>query len=227
MKYKLLFGALAVASAVVGVVLFGSVASADHEDGSVSTANPSGDIADIYAWRTEDGKLALIQTVVGEFSDDVQYVLHVGRSATALTNPDAWTDIICTFAGKTVSCWAGETDFVSGDASALTGIGDATFRVHTGQHADPFFFYEAGLGQAVDTMIQTLDQFPLDPAGCPQLDANSSFVLTGMLDGSNQGPATNTYESANVSAIVIEIDPSLIAGTGQFFGIWGSTHVAN
>lgn len=180
---------------LAGAVGFGlmatSAGAADHTDGPAVKADAAADIADVYAWTVDNNnKLALIQTIVGEFSPNVQYVIHVGRTdtdAVALTQgPGAWTNIICEFATPTsVQCWLDNgsgtpLDYVSGDPSevmGLTGV-NAKLKLHAAQHADPFFFYLDGFKNARGYVqsIATAAVDALPPTGCPD---NLNTIVTG------------------------------------------------
>ena len=215
------------------VLVATSALASDHADGPAVAGTPNGDIVDLYAWAPPStDELVMIQTIVGTFSEDIQYVFHVGRSAAPalMSQPDAWTDVICTFdANARVSCWVGDADYVAGDASSSGGIVSAagTLKVHTGQHADPFYFYVAGFTQAVSAILAAAPTLSFNAGGCPSIDAQTSVVLVSLLNGMVSGPAVNTYASANVDAIVVELDKSLISGSGEYFAIWASTHDAN
>ena len=245
-----------------------SAIAADHGDGADTTLDtrPEADINDLYAWVKSDNQTLVMIMTIGalsapDFSPGVQYVFHVGRQAddaNALTAPAAsWTDIICEFnAAQEVSCWAGQSAYVTGDASADAGIAndDGSFKVHTGQHADPFFFYLQGFQTAVATVNAVgASLTPVGNGGCPDTSGavtldptNGCFdvdpaigvqtetvggVLRGILNGTyadaNCTAGTgpvNDFETLNVSAIVVEMDLSHIDGTGDFLQVWSSTH---
>lgn len=221
-----------------GLACVGLMAStataADHADGPAAASSPSGDIADVYAWAPDTTNLVMIQTIVGDFSEDVQYVFHVGRSEmpALISQPDSWTNVICTFdANSNVACWAGDSDYVSGDATGANGITSAngTLQVHTGLHADPFYFYLTGYAQTVGAVIAAAPGLTPNAAGCPGVDMATSAALVGTLNGTAPmtGPAVNNFAAANVNAVVVELDKTLIAGTGEHFSIYASTHNAN
>ncbi len=50
-------------------------------------------------------------------------------------------------------------------------------------------------------------------------------ILTGAYDDAGMATtATNSLEGNNVTGIVVELDTSLLAGTGDFLQVWGATH---
>ena len=221
----------------IGLAFGGLVATsaiaADHAEAPGVTP---ADIADLYAWAPGGtDNLVLIQTLVGDFAENTQYVFHVARSdAPILAAPASWTNVICTFdANQAIQCWAGDPanggDYVAGDASPDAGITSeaGTMQVHAGQHADPFYFYLTGFTQTVDAVVAAAGGLTFDGAGCPQLDAATVNALQGLLTGQVSGPAVNNFETGNISALVVELDKSLIAGSGEQFAIYASTRSAN
>lgn len=213
--------------------------AADHLDGPTVKMDPAGDITDVYAWSSA-GKLTLVLNVsplatnTSKFSDAVQYALHVESSA-GYGKAGTKTDIVCTFdAAQTVNCMLGAPggnviDFVKGDASTTNGITSDTLKmkVFTGLRADPFYFNLEGFNDAVATVKGAAASLTFDGAGCPALDANTSTLLIGMLQGTNKGmgaPA-NFFEKVNVLSIVLELDKTLVNGGGDTIAVWASTNM--
>lgn len=191
------------------------------------------------------------------FSPAVQYVFHVGRDATQplTAEPADWTNVICEFeSGTSVQCWvdngnaAGAADYVNGDPTPAAGIGgvNGNITVHAAQHADPFFFYLGGLNNARGYLrfLATNSVLPSpNGEGCYNLDVlinggnclgqTYASVTRGLLDGTyssqncDAGMAVNTFEDINVSALVVELDKSVIAGTGEYYAVYASTHIKN
>lgn len=271
---------------LLGLMLAASVASAaDHRDGPAAKGAPEADINDVYTWMSDDNtKLILVQTVgglpgVANFSDAVQYAFHVGRGddapPTHLVAPvpaSSTTDIVCEFDSNTaVACYVGTPgtpalDFFTGDASAADGVMSAngSFKIHTGNHADPFYFYLGGFAAARDLVVTAvgaglLPPAAFEPSGCvlssvmntqfstvlpsqPNFGTQTvSQVLLGLLNGTNNpmwstcnSPAAcvdanasfraDTFAENSALAIVIEIDKSILVGTGEYFYVHASTH---
>lgn len=220
---------------LAGLTLAVPALAADHRDAPKTKTDPAADINDVYTW-VEGGKLLVAMTVfpiadaTSQFSPEVQYVFHLGRGA-AYGSDDTKTDIICTFAvDQTASCWVGTADYVTGDASIVEGLpaADGKFRVFAGLRADPFFFNLEGFNDAIATVQAAAGGLTFDGAGCPALDGATSALLVGMLQGTNSGadPAEDFFGALNTLSIVIELDPSLVAGTGDFVTVWASTHSA-
>lgn len=203
----------------------GSAMAADHNDSPATTADPTADITDVYAWMTEDaGNLVLALNIPAEsFSDAVQYVFHV-ESKTSLLMPGTVTDVICTFdAAQAVSCWVGDQDFVTGDASAEAGLvsDSAMVKVFAGLRDDPFFFNLTGFQTAVETIKTAAPTLTFDAANCPTLDEATSTLLVGQLSTGG-----NDFAASNVSALVLEIDKSLVTPGGDVVSVWASTRTA-
>jgi hypothetical protein len=209
--------------------------ASDHLDGPAVTADPSTDITDVYAWM-EGGKLVLVMnvspvaTATSHFSDAALYVFHVTRRETFVATAATETTIICEFAGDTaVTCWPGAEDATTGDASATTGLASASgkFKVFTGLREDPFFFNLVGFQHARATVLGAAASLDFDANGCPALDPTTSGVLVAQLSHDMAGGApADFFANLNVLSIVAEVDLSLLGGTGNFLGVWGSTHMA-
>jgi hypothetical protein len=144
-------------------------------------------------------------------------------------------------------------DFIVGDATSDAGRTSSSglSRVHVGQHADPFYWYADGFANAVagtqdvqatidgNDYPEAFDNFDSGlqmGAGCVGgMYGSIAEIIVLLLAGdlawnagscSTQTPSavSNTFEGGNVDAIVVEVDTSLIAGTGDFFQVWASTH---
>lgn len=212
-----------------------TASAADHRDGPSTIADPSADINDVYTF-VDGGRLVLAMTVLplaestSKFSDAIQYVFHV-QSGPAFGNTPNTLDIICTFdADQTASCWAGDQDYVTGDASAEAGISSKSgdLKVFAGSRRDPFFFNLEGFNDTVATVKGAAATLTFDAAGCPALDAATSTALIGQLQGTAAGtaPAEDFFATLNTLAIVVSIDPSLLPDGHVIASVWASTHQA-
>jgi hypothetical protein len=165
--------------------------------------------------------------------------------------------VICTFASDTsAQCWVatGSTliDYVKGDPSATAGISavDGKIKVFAGRRSDPFFFNLGGFKTAVNGVETAcgggtpgacpgaLATVPgVDAAGCPQLPAANVAPIRAAL--SAQAPANavtapcsgtvkDCFAAFDVEAIVVQIDKSLVLGSGHHLvSVWGSTHMGS
>jgi len=220
---------------IAGLTVAVPALAADHRDAPAVKMDPAADINDVYTW-VEGGKLVVAITTfpladsTSMFSPEVQYAIHLGRGA-AFGTDTTKTDIICTFAvDQTASCWVGTTDYVTGDASVAEGITAASgdFKVFAGRRADPFFFNLSGFNDATATVTGAMGGLPKDGAGCPAVDMVTSGILVGQLQGTMMGtmPAQDFFAALNGLAIVVELDDTLVGGTGDFVSVWASTHSA-
>lgn len=210
-----------------------SALAADHIDGPATTGDPTADITDVYSW-VEGSDVVMILNVTplatntSKFSDKVQYVLHTESSA-AFGMPSTKTDVICTFdVAQKIQCWVGTADYVTGDASATTGLASASgnFKVFAGLRDDPFFFNLDGFKDAVITVEGAAAGLTFDPAGCPAVDGPTSAALVGMLSHTALGtmPPKDFFAGLNVLSIVISAKKSLLNAGGPIMSVWASTN---
>jgi hypothetical protein len=235
-KTRWLQGACALAVALGGTSAF----AADHRDSVAAVASPAADINDVYAW-VEAEKVVLAMTVFpvadanSKFDDALLYAFHVESSA-GFGMAGTSKDIICTFTtDQAIDCKVGDPnegdvdDSVAGDASKETGLASASGKINVfaGLRADPFYFNLDGFRDAVATVKTAAAGLTFDGAGCPGVDAATSGVLVGMLQGTMMGtmPAANFFGTLNTLAIVMELEKSLIAPGGSTVAVWASTHM--
>ena len=237
LKWMVVVGGACLATAVIHPRL---ARSADHLDAPATIAEPAADINDVYTFLDKPGdaasKVIFAMTVFpaapadAKFSDTVQYVIHTQSGAKfGATTSDL--NIICTFdAAQKASCWAGADEYVTGNASAATGITSASgkFKVFAGLRADPFFFNLAGFKHTVQAVKDTVDSGALnfDDAGCPLLQPGTDTALQGFLSSNPDGggAAEDFFKKLNGLAIVVEADKSVVTKGGGIISVWGSTH---
>jgi hypothetical protein len=212
------------------------VPGAARSDGNDASATLSA----LYAF-TDHGQTVLMMTVypfappTATFSTSAQYVFHTS-SGDAFGKGTSQVDIICTFAGpKSVTCWLGKDDYVTGDPSdaahPLVSL-NGGFRVFAGLRADPMFFNFSGFSDTVDVVRSAEGSLTFDSAGCPALDAATSSALVSTLSetATKANPSrTNPddFVNANVLALVVQIDPKLapaVTQGGRFVSLWASTN---
>ena len=155
-------GLIALAALLLGLVGRSPAYAADHTDGTASVLNvpdASSDITDVYAWMADATHVNLVMDVFpnavtgSKFSNVVQYVFHTTAKAGLLATTSTPANVICTFdttqkiSRRIVSGSGTVLDFVTGDASATTGLSsaDGKVKVFAGLRDDPFFFNLAGL----------------------------------------------------------------------------------
>lgn len=218
------------ASIVVGTPL---AFAADHIDSPAAVADPAADITDTYSWM-DGNNLVMVMDVVpfadtaSKFSDQVQYVFHTqsGASMSALTGAEM--NVICTFdTAQKISCWAGDKDYVTGDASQTAGLTsmNGKFKVFAGLRDDPFFFNLDGFTDTVTTVEGAASSLTFNAAGCPALDsATSTTLVTKLKQDGNGGAGKDKFAGANVLSIVLSIDKTLVTPAGPVVAMWASTN---
>jgi hypothetical protein len=216
--------------------------AADRAAAPAQGANPMADITDVYAWMAGPN-LNLVMDVSPlddgshRFDPAVQYVFHLtSKAGLGVAAPGGTeTRVLLRFASNTrVEAWvtdasgAGTKDYVSGDPSSTAGVTsiDRKVRVFAGRRSDPAFFNTAGRASATAELGQ--DLATKDIAGCPTItQTEASLVQNELTTGSD------TFAAANVMAIVVQIDKSLVnvvAGTGvanTTVAVWASTHAGS
>lgn len=165
--------------------------------------------------------------------------------------------VICTFTTDTAGkCWVVDPtnkvlDYVEGDFSNTAGKASASgkVKVFAGRRSDPFFFNFAafvsvrtqietacGGGTAPAACPGTLATVPgVNAAGCPALPSTSVTPLRAGLAATIPtavGPCPanqkDCFANANVMAIVVELDKSLIVtDEKKYVGVWGTTHAGS
>jgi uncharacterized protein DUF4331 len=216
--------------------------AADHLDSPTASSNqePTADITDLYAWTSADAKkLNLVMAVEANaqegdsFSDAVIYQFAVSSSA-KYGDPQESTLVTCKFADDVnIECWVGD-DYVAGDPSDPEGIvsDNGGMRVFAGLRDDPFFLEYTGFNNAVTAAVDAVTagevEFEDAKQGCPTLTDGQATALVGALQhGANGAAPSNTFAGANVLALVIELDTSLVDGNGPLLGVSAATYTAN
>lgn len=205
----------------------------------VARAAPSSDIADLYAWISNDtSKLNLVLTVSPDasaddwFSSDVAYAFSISSSA-AIGEPQAVTTIICKFFdAASLECWGGD-DYLLGDARGLSGISsdEGHLRVFAGRRNDPFFLESAGFDAAFTALRSGVAgeafEFLDEDAGCPRLTEAQGQELRALLaSGESGAPPSDSFAGQNVLALVLQVDRTLVDANGPVLGIWAGTYAA-
>ncbi|MHB1843926.1 MAG: DUF4331 family protein, partial [Deltaproteobacteria bacterium] len=215
--------------------------AADHQDGPAVTNDPTADITDVFTWMPDANHVALVMDVnpaastSSLFSNTVKYTFHTVTRSTlpALGGmSDAEIDVICTFDNafpQNVSCWVGSSEYVTGNASATTGLSsaDGKVKVFTGLRDDPFFFNIDGFKAVAADVIAAKSSLTFDAAGCPQLPAATATALATQLgEAPDGGAAVDHFLGLNVLAIVVTVDKSLLVTNPAHtaVGVWGSTN---
>jgi Domain of unknown function (DUF4331) len=232
MKRKALgLSALAVALFTAPLAL-----AADHQDGPAATADPSADITDVFAWMSSDAsKVNLVMDVfpfatgTPKFSNTVQYVFHTSSRPSYGVAAAATVNVICTFdTAQTISCWAGD-EYVTGDASSTGGLTSASgkLKVFAGLRNDPFFFNLDGFKATAADVTAAKGSLSFDNNGCPLLDgATATALVTQLRTAPDGGAPQDHFLAANLLALVVQLDKSVLTSGGPLVSVWAATHVA-
>ena len=182
--------------------------AADHKEAPAVEGLPGADIADLYAWVTEeDQNLVLAMTVnpfsvpvenpAFNFSPGIRYRFlidndgdaHADHHINFIFNPD-----------QSYTMTMGDIE-LSGNATAPTlevepnppsvAQSEEGIRVFAGQRDDPFFFDFVGFARTL----------------------SGSATFTG----------TDSFAGFNVSAIVVELPSALVLGDGSVLNVWATT----
>ncbi len=205
--------------------------ASDHLDTPTVIADPAADIGDIFAWTSPDGHhLNLVMDIVAhKFSDRLQYVFHVD-SGRRFGKTTATTLIVCRFdVANAVECWAGNADYLHGDASDAAGLEgkNRRFRVFAGLRDDPFFNNVKGTRAMYEVARTALKNgTPVDGAGCPRFHETNSRSILDTWRHTDGGPATNFLAGWKSSSLVISIDLDVVTAGGRVLAVWGAVHKA-
>ena len=203
--------------------------ASDHFDTPTVMADPSADIGDLFAWMSSDGRrLNVAMTIVAHrFSDRLQYVFHVD-SGRQLGQTSVSTSIVCRFdVANQVECWAGDADYVRGDASSPLGLEgkNRRFRVFAGLRDDPFFNNVKGTRAALTTAAAALQtSIRVDEADCPSLDKATSQAVLDRWRHTDGGPAKNTLAGWQAASLVISIDLGVVDAGGELLAVWAGIY---
>lgn len=194
--------------AALGIAWFAqqhSAQAADHSDppNRVGAAVDAADIADLYAWHSDDGQnLSVVLTFAGPvapaadqagmYDPDVLYGVHIDNSGSNDANFDIWVR----FAQNDLGDWGVQVTNLPGEAAPVVGPVDTTIdapngaKVYTGLHDDPFFF---------------------------DLEGFEMTLMNGSLEFDN---TRDSFAGQNVTAIVLEMPLSALSPNDESLSIW-------
>jgi hypothetical protein len=218
----------AVSAAVVAVSSLEVALGSDHLDTPTVSMNPRGDIGDLYAWTSPEGRqLNLVMTIVGRsFSEKIEYAFHVD-SGQRFGSTTATTSIVCRFtSANAIDCRVGDADRARGDANSADGLGgrNGRFRVFAGERDDPFFNNVKGTRAAYQTASKALRSgAAVDAAGCPRFDHATVEAIRSEWRSTDGGAATNFLAGWTPASLVVSIDLDVVAKDGRMLAVWATT----
>src|SRR5262245_55198682 len=231
MTRKLAWAAIALGIALPATSRLPATRAADHADGPATTADPTADITDVFAWMSQDARQMYLAMGIGRnvgndfrFSDSVQYVFHTNSKQAFSTTGGTPYDVICEFdVSGDLRGWAGNDYFVGGDPNGIQSQ-DGRFQAYAGLRNDSFFFNLTGFKDTAKIVGTVAPSLSFDPAGCPKVDASTSAFLVNQLKTQDGAPARDDFLHFNLGMIVVVLDKSLVTHGGPVVGVWGSTH---
>lgn len=179
--------------------------AADHNEAPGALADRIADIADLYTWQTNDGKIVAIITFGGVGAEpiappvmldaDVLYGIHVDADGDFLSDTDVWAR----FGQDSTGAWGvqvqglpGATGDVVGPIGTRLDAGNG-LSIQAGVFDDPFFFDATGLGYTLAT-------------------GDLSFDMT-----------RDSFAGRNINALIVEMDAATVATAGDIVRIWTTT----
>jgi hypothetical protein len=221
----------------LAIAFLGGPRAADHVDGPQAAADPAADITDVFAWMSSDTSHVILAMGIGrnvatsfKFSDRIHYVFHTSSQASFGASAKTDVDVICQFTvSQTIQCWAGNDEYVTGNASNTAGIMSASgkLRVFAGVRNDPFFFNLTGFKATATAVGAAAGGLTFDVAGCPDLTlapGTAAFLVNQLKTGTSGAAPVNNFNGFNIGAIVVSVDKSVLAKGGPILSVWGATH---
>lgn len=221
--------------ACLGIIAWPLMA-ADHQDSPQVVADPTADIADVFAWMTTDTNEVNLVMTIGrdvpenfQFSDAVEYVFQVTSQSAYGAGDGQTTELTCSFTTEQMAtCSIGDVT-VNGDASSEAGIlsTGGEMRLFAGVRNDPFFFNLSGFRATAETVTAAASDLTFDDEGCPAVDSETSNALvTQLRTEPGGGEPIDDFADSNVLAIVLQVDKTLLNGGGPILGVTGLTNSA-
>lgn len=220
------------------------VVAADHAEAPGTSADLPADIADFFAWHTDDGKVVAIITFAGLqapgaealYDRDVLYTIHIDNTASAggLNTPlaplpddntnDNESDIQINvrFGQNFQNEWGVQVENLPGVDGAIHGAVGATIDGGDGNMAmagtfdDPFSFDLTGYQTTI--MNASTDD--------PMMDPDFDLAFGSLADFPNSiMPAPDALAGTNVHAIVVEFDmaAALNKNPDGLLQLWATT----
>lgn len=204
------------------------VTAADHADAPMTQADAAADIADFYAWHTDNGTIVAVMTFAAlrapgdapVYDADKLYTIHIDNTADPAAGNPAFNDnesdiqINLRFGQNNLGDWGVQVNNLPGaddatfDGPVQTELTNGTATAIAGDFDDPFFFDFEGFLATRDNLLDDAD--PADVA----------FAGLG-------GATVDFFAGTNAMAVVVEFDSALAAdgNADNFIQLWASTGV--
>jgi hypothetical protein len=203
---------------LVGVCLtFGSqdVTAADHLDSPGTTADPACDLADVFAWGTEDGNVVLAVTFAGPitgdnpvYDPDTLYTFHIDTTADGMSE----AQIYVRFGQNMLDEWGVQLIDVPGSSGEMVGavntaITDGDVQAQAGIFDDPFFFDFMGFVATREALVD---------------DTDAADIMFSSIIDPDTGPV-DFFAGANEMGIVVEFPATELPDGATAFHTWVSS----
>jgi hypothetical protein len=166
-------------------------------------ADLAGDITDVYAWHTDDGKVVAVVNFAGlqeagmpaTYDADMLYGIHIDNDGDAVPDIDIWAR----FGQNGNGDWGLQVSNLPGGDAVVEGPVEETIdaggelRVYAGLREDPFFF---------------------------DLDGFNATKMSGTVMFNNMN---DSFAGLNVTSIVVEFDAAAAAGGSTGFQLWATS----
>lgn len=216
------------------------VTASDFADEPELVVDPAADIADFYAWHTDNGTVVAILTFAGglpvgadsNFDDEVLYTIHIDNTAAAGVEWDCAT-------AETPNCNDNESDLQIHVRFGQNGAGEWGYQIENIPGAEEAV-YVAAVDEAVDgggnvrAIAGTFDD--------PNLFLHDGFKTTltllqdaGLDNGQDPAPTdigmdrdnemAHSFTGKNTHAIVVEFDAAtaLDSNADNLLQLWATT----
>src|SRR5262249_2006491 len=141
------------------------------------------------------------------------YVFHtMAKVSVSDTTVYPEVNIVCSFdANQLISCWAGDNDYLTGDASKGTGLmsQNGHLQIFAGPRNDPFFFNMSAFNTTaatIKTALMMKSYGTPDAAGCLTVPPATSLLLKSSLAAGGM----DSFQGKNVLAIAVSVARSVV-----------------
>jgi hypothetical protein len=181
--------------AALSLALAGPTAAlaADHAEAPVAAADPATDLADLYAWHTDEGTLVTAITFAGlstagddaTYDADALYGIHIDNDGDHIADVTIWAR----FGQDDLGNWGVQVTNLPGtSAPVVSSVEQVTAvpggSIYAGLRDDPFFFDLQGFNDTVTTGALSFDNTRDSLAGTNVTSLVLEMDLASALEGS-------------------------------------------
>ena len=185
-----------IGAAALGLSLAGPTAAmaADHAEAPVAAADPATDLADLYAWHTDDDTLVAAITFGGlgapgdeaTYDADALYGIHIDNDGDNIADIVIWAR----FGQDDQGNWGVQVTNLPGTSAPIVGAVEQVTAVpggliYAGLRDDPFFFDLQGFNDTATTGVLSFDNSRDSLAGTNVTSLVLEMDLASALEGSD------------------------------------------